>query len=343
MDRIGRIPVLAGGFAIGAIGATLTGIGAYLGSGWIVIPGFVLMGTAGGIGQLARAAAGDMYPVEHRARGIAYALFGAVFGAILGPAVFAPLFRGRALSSQALALAWFAGAGMMLVALAIVVNVRPDPKRIAEAIASRSSRDEAPAIFTAAPLREILNRPGVIPALVAGVFSFAVMSSVMNLAGYVVVEHRHHAQHLVFPIIGVHVLGMYLLMPVVGWIVDRVGRGPTLATGLVLIAASTAGLAYLESIIPIALLLFGLGLGWNISFVAATTRLADLAGPAERGKLLGFNDLIAALTSAVFVLFGGYVLEGFGVAALAFGASFAALAPIAFILRRMRGPAQVSS
>ncbi len=338
MDRIGRVPVLAGGFAVGSGGAVLTSLGADLESTWAAIPGFILIGAAGATGQLARAAAGDMYPTERRARGIAYVMFGAVFGAILGPAVFAPIFRGRELSAEALAVPWLAGAAMMVIALAVVVNIRPDPKRIAEAIESRGREVEAPPV-PAAPLREILRRPGVVPAMLAGVVSFAVMVAVMNLTGYVVVEHRHHAQHLVFPIIGAHVLGMYLLMPVVGWIVDRVGRPPTLAGGLVLVAASTAGLTWLDAVVPIAILLFGLGLGWNVSFVAATTQLADLAAPSERGKLLGFNDLLAGVSGAAFVLLGGYVLDDFGVSALALGASLVALAPIAFILLIGRAPA----
>jgi MFS family permease len=145
------------------------------------------------------------------------------------------------------------------------------------------------------------------------------------------VGHRHHEQHLVFPIIGAHVMGMYLLMPIVGWIIDRVGRSRTLSAGLVLIAVSTGGLAYAEAVVAIGVLLFALGLGWNISFVAATTQLADLAAPWERGKLLGFNDLVAALTGAAFVLLGGSVLDGFGVAALAFGASVIALVPTALM------------
>jgi len=331
MDRIGRVPVLMGGFAIGAIGAMITGFAAYTRSAWLVIPGFILVGSAGGIGQLTRAAAGDMYPPEHRARGIAYVMFGAVFGAILGPAVFAPLFRGRELSPHTLAAPWFGGAVLLLVALIIVANVRPDPKRIAEMIDAGRQLPTRATGTPAASLSELLRRHGVVPAMLAGVFSFAIMSSVMNLAGYVVVEHRHHAQHLVFPIIGAHVVGMYLLMPVVGWIVDRVGHNRTLGAGLVVIALSTAGLTYFTSVAPIALMLFGLGLGWNVSFVSATTRLADLAAPWERGKLLGFNDLVASLMAAVFVLLGGYVLDDFGVAALAIGASLVALAPIVFI------------
>jgi MFS family permease len=339
MDRVGRVPVMAGGFAVGSAGAALTALGAWTGSTWVVIPGFVLIGAAGATGQLARAAAGDMYPAARRARGIAYVMFGAVFGAILGPAVFSPIFKGRDLHAAALAMPWLAGAAMMLVALAIVVNVRPDPMRIAEALEGRRPQADGEPARRAAPLGEVLRRPGVVPSMLASVVSVAVMVAMMNLTGYVVVGHRHHAQHLVFPIIGAHVLGMYLLMPAVGWIVDRIGRTQALAGGLALIAVSTAGLMWFEAVAPTAALLFGLGLGWNVSFVAATTTLADLAAPHERGKLLGFNDLVAGFTGAAFVLLGGYVLDDFGVNALAVGASLVALAPIVFILGAGRGRA----
>ena len=87
---------------------------------------------------------------------------------------------------------------LSLVALVLALNVRPDPKRIAELIAPPEEGPPQPA----APLSEIVRRPGVIPALLAGFASMAVMVSVMNLTGYVVVEHRDHAQHLIFPIIG---------------------------------------------------------------------------------------------------------------------------------------------
>ena len=42
--------------------------------------------------------------------------------------------------------------------------------------------------------------------------------------------------------------------------------------------------------------LFLLGLGWNLSYVAAATELADRALPAERGKLIGFSDLLSSFT-----------------------------------------------
>ncbi len=335
MDRVGRVPVLAGGFVAGASGAALTALGCATSSAFAVIPGFALIGMGASTANLTRTAAGDMYPPARRARGIAYVLFGSVFGAILGPAVFSPIFHGREVEADALVVPWLASSAMALVGVGVVLAVRPDPKRIAEQLGGR--RDDAPP-ERAAPLGDLIARPGAIPALLTGVVSFAVMVAVMNLAGYVVVEHRDHPQHLVFPIIGAHVLGMYLLVPVVGALIDRIGRPPALAGGLAVLALSCAGLLAFEGVGMTGILLFGLGLGWNVSFVAATAQLADVAAPWERGKLLGFNDLLAGLTGAVFVLLGGYALDSAGVAALSLGAAVLALAPVAFLFLRSRPP-----
>jgi MFS family permease len=80
-------------------------------------------------------------------------------------------------------------------------------------------------------------------------------------------------------------------------------------------------------------LLLGLGLGWNFSFVSATAQLADRTSPAERGKLLGFNDLLGAFFGASLALLGGYALDAIGVGALAIGATAIVAAPVFLIAR----------
>jgi predicted MFS family arabinose efflux permease len=272
-----------------------------------------------------------MYPPERRARGISYVLFGSVFGAILGPAVFGPLFAGRDLDAAALTVPWLAAAGISLIALALVMLVRPDPKVIAERIgATIPTHPTGPA----APLREILRRPGVRPAMLAALASFGVMVSVMNLSGYVVVQHHHHSQDAVFPVIGAHVLGMYALVIATGTVIDRIGRVTALAGGLLVMAVSTIGLMWVDSVPGTAALLFGLGVGWNLSFVAATAQMVDLTAPSERGSLLGFNDLLSALFGASLALVGGYALDTVGVAALAIGATAIVAAPVLWIVPR---------
>jgi MFS family permease len=303
-----------------------------------VIAGFALMGAAGAIALLIRTAAGDMYPPERRARGISFVLFGSVFGAILGPAVFSPLFAGKDLEADALTVPWLAAGGLALVALAITSLVRPDPKVIAEQLGAQTTQGPpAPA----APLREIIRRPGVIPAMVAALASFSVMVSVMNLTGYMVVNHHHHTQSDVFPIIGAHVLGMYALVIVVGGLIDRIGRTTSLALGLAVMGMSCVGLLWIDSVLGTAVLLFGLGLGWNLSFVAATAELADRTAPSERGKLLGLNDQLSGFLGASLALLGGAALEALGVAALAIGATVLVTLPIAWLLgRRRQGAAE---
>jgi MFS family permease len=280
-----------------------------------------------------------MYPPERRGRGIAYVLFGSVFGAILGPAVFSPLFAGKDVDADSLTVPWLAAAGIALVALVITLFVRPDPKRIAEAISAHAN-DAPPA--PAAPLRELVRRPGVLAAMTAAVASFAVMVSVMNLTGYVVVQHHGHAQEDVFPIIGAHVLGMYALVLFVGPMIDQIGRKPSLYGGLALMGLSCVGLAWFESVLGTGFLLFGLGLGWSVSFVAATAELADRAAPGERGKLLGFSDQLSALTGASLALLGGLALDTLGVAALAAGATVLVLLPLVRLLRRGGPPATIA-
>ena len=312
MDRFGRVPVLVVGFLIAAVGCSLVALATRTDSTVAVIAGMALTGAAGGVTLLMRTAAGDMYPPERRARGISYVLFGSVFGAILGPAVFAPLFAGRDLEADALTVPWLAGAAIALGAGAITLFVRPDPKRIAAVLGTH--RNEPPAA-AAAPLSEILRRPGVVPAMLAALASFSVMVSVMNLTGYFVVHDFGHAQDDVFPIIGAHVLGMYALVLFIGPTIDRIGGSRSLWIGLVLMGASCVGLSWFESVLGTGFLLFGLGLGWSLSFVAATARLADRAAPAERGRLLGFNDLLSAFAGAALALLGGLALEFLGVTA----------------------------
>ena len=332
MDRFGRVPVLAGGFASGALGCGLAALGSAQGWAIVVLVGLVLVGTSSATGLLARTAAGDMYPPERRARGIALVLFGSVFGAILGPMVFSPLLAGRELDGDALSTLWLAAGGFMLVGIAIVLNVRPDPKRIAELLATHAGEPETK-LAAAAPIRELVRRPGVLPALVAAQASFAVMVAVMTLTGAVVVDHHHHAASNVFPIIGAHVIGMFGLIVVVGDLVDRFGRTRALAGGLLLMGASTVSLLWITGVWASGVALFGLGLGWNFSFVAATAVLSDSTAAHERGRLLGFNDLLAGATGAGLALLGGLALTALGVAALAIGGAALVAAPALWILR----------
>ena len=115
-----------------------------------------------------------------------------------------------------------------------------------------------------------------------------------------------------FTIISVHIVGMYGLVLVVGDLVERIGRRRSIVLGLLVMALSNLALVWLDGIAGMSLSLFGLGLGWNFSYVAATTELVDLAEPSERGRLVGFTDLLSSGTGALLALGGGLVYSQSG-------------------------------
>ena len=329
-DRYGRMFVIRAAFLGGAAGCAVMAAGCALSSGLVVALGLALIGGSGGIIQLSRAAAAEMFPPDRRARGMSFVLFGAVSGAVWGPVVFGPLFSHRSIDADGLVGPWLLGIPFMLAGFGISLFVRPDPKEISARYGTAEERATAPA-----SVREILRRPGVPTAVLAVVASFAVMASVMNLAGYVAVG-RGHDEGDVFTMISIHILGMYGLVLVVGDLLDRFGRRRGLYAGLALMTVSNAALTWLDGVGGMSLALFGLGLGWNLSYVAATTELVSLTSPQERGRIVGFADLLAAFTAAGFALLGGAVYTAAGVTALAFGAAALAAAPALWIAARPR-------
>jgi MFS family permease len=274
MDRHGRVPVLAGGFVVGMAGCVLTALGCIADSAVLVVLGFVGVGGMNGAVLLSRTAVADMYPESRKARAISYVLFGALFGAALGPLVFRPMFAGKDLELDTLVVPWFAAAAICVVGLVVVLLIRPDPRTIALELEQAGVAAGRAAAEPAASLSTILRRPGVPAAVVAAVASLAVMASVMNLTGYIVVGH-HHEQADVFTVISLHIVGMFGLVLVVGQLVDRVGRHRALIGGLLVMAVSSVMLAWVVEIAGISLSLFLLGLGWNISYVAASRGARD--------------------------------------------------------------------
>ena len=311
----------------------ITGLGASLLSVVAVVGGFVLIGASTGTVMLSRAAAADMYPPERRGRGIAFVLFGAIFGALMGPLVFAPLFASEGAHEGHLMMPWLVAAGFMLAGLVIVLNVRPDPKRIGALLAERAAKARSPE--KSGPLLEILRRPGVGAALLAAVASHSIMIGTMTLTGYVLVAHGHH-QGAVFPVISAHFVGMFGLTLVVGNVIDRVGRVRALMGGLLLLGFSVLSLVWtVESAAATSAALFGIGLGWNFSYVAATAELSERTELAERGTLLGFTDLLSSLCGAVLASLGGVVLAMVGLTGLGVAGLALAAAPAFWILRAL--------
>ena len=89
-------------------------------------------------------------------------------------------------------------------------------------------------------------------------------------------------------------------------------------------------------VLPLAVSLFLLGLGWNLCFVGGSSLLADQLRSGERGRTQGVNDLLIGLGSAVGSLGSGVVFAAVGYSVMgAIGAAFA-LVPLGMALALMR-------
>ncbi len=332
MDRFGRVPVLAAGFGTGICGSLTAALGAATQSVVAVVVGFLLAGAATGTVMLSRTAAADMYPPERRARGIGIILFGAVFGALLGPAVFIPLVSAGQLGGSSLAVTWVGAAGFMLVGLGLMAGVRPDPQRLARTQAGPSGSEPA----SPDPLSRIVRRRAVPPVLLAAATSWAAMAMLMTLVG-AALHSRGHDQAAIFPVLSAHFVGMFALFLLVGRVIDRVGRSAAMVIGLVLLSASALAVAaVVYSVALTAVALFGVGLGWSFAYVAATAELSEHASPAERGRLLGGADLLSGLAAGTLTVLGGLALARLGLLAVSLTSAVLPLVAALWILHRSR-------
>jgi MFS family permease len=134
-------------------------------------------------------------------------------------------------------------------------------------------------------------------------------------------------------VISVHVAGMYLFSPVVGWLADRAGRRAVvaLAVALLLAAAALAGTAGPEDAGQLAAGLFLLGLGWSCGLVAGSTLVTEAVGPEQRPTAQGGADLLMGLGAALAGVVGGPLLSAGGYGLVA-GVSAALVVPLAVVL-----------
>jgi MFS family permease len=145
-------------------------------------------------------------------------------------------------------------------------------------------------------------------------------------------------------VISVHVAGMYLFSPLVGWLADRAGRATTVAVGGVLLLAATAlaGTAPPGAALQLGAGLLLLGLGWSCGLIAGSTLVTESVAADVRPTAQGGTDLLMGLGAAVAGVVGGPLLAagGFGLVA---GVSAALVLPLVAVwtdrLRRARpGP-----
>jgi len=113
-----------------------------------------------------------------------------------------------------------------------------------------------------------------------------------------------------------HVLAMYAPSFVTGSLIARFGVERITGIGLSLIALSAvvgiSGITVAHFWGALVLL----GVGWNLSFIGATTMVTQCHRPDERNKVQAFNDFLIFGSMALGSFSSGQLLEYFGWAAI---------------------------
>ena len=156
------------------------------------------------------------------------------------------------------------------------------------------------------------------------------MSTLMTITPW----HMHLADHsnaMVSLVIAAHVLGMFGLSPLTGYLIDRYGRVTMMVIAALVLVASTI-ISPLSTQMPYLVAgLFLLGLGWNFGYVAGSSMLADALSGAERTRVAGFNDMLVAFCAGLGTLSSGALFGLGGFVFVSAGGGVMALALLALI------------
>ncbi len=342
MDRIGRRNGIVAGLAIGVIGNGLVLFAIQTSSLFLFLIGMVLMGITNAAVVLGRFAAAEVNPPEKRGAAISNVVLGGTFGAIVGPLLVGPMGGFvKTLGMDELAGAYLATLVLFVIASVVVfAGLRPDPRDLGKQVAAEHP-DAALSIGEARPIFEILRQPAALVAVSAMVLGQVVMVALMVITSLHMRNHQHNLANI-SAVISSHTLGMYAFSILSGRLADKWGRVPVILTGAVTLLLSCIAAPLSPNVIPLAVALFLLGLGWNFCFVGGSTLLADQLSPLERSRTQGTNDLLVGLASATGSLGSGIVFAMSSYTVIAIVSGVLALIPLSmslFWIRRKPAPA----
>ena len=332
----GRRTGLVLGYAVAVAGALVATVAISGRSLPLFMVGILLIGFGNSANLLSRYAAADLYPVARRASAIGLVVWGATFGAVLGP----NLVGWAGQLSEGIGLPALAGAYLLPIvfvgaaALLSFVMLRPDPYALADG-SELEAMAERPAGSTS--LEALLRQPHVPTVVIALVAGQAVMVLIMTMTPLHMADHGHDLAAIGLVISG-HILGMYALSPISGRLTDRFGSARIVAAGLIVVAFA----AILSAVAPpeggpvLFVALFLLGYGWNLGFVAGSALLTHGLGVAERTRLQGLTDALIWSSSAAASIGSGVVVAVAGFTSLGLMGAALVVFPAWLVIARRR-------
>lgn len=330
--RSGRRAGLTLAYGCALLGCLVSLLAVTVGSWPLLLAGLVLFGAASAGNLASRYAATDLSAPGHSARHLSLVVWATTVGAVAGPNLAGPAERfsagfGLAPGSGpfALSLLSFAVAlGVILIAL------RPDPLLLARSTSlsqesapngTASSPDPAasPSVTSQqkdgntfrAAWRVLRETPLARRALVAIAVSHTAMVSIMSMTP-IHLDHGGSTYTVIGIVISLHIAGMYVLSPVVGWLADRAGRTPVLVLGmgLLLASAALAGGSGTHDVTQVSAGLILLGLGWSCGLIAGSAMLSEAVPLEHRTPVQGLSDLLMNVCGATGTVAAGVIVAG---------------------------------
>ena len=294
--QYGRRFALQCGSAFGILSGLISYSAVMNGSFWVLLIGTFCGGLYAAAHQSYRFAAADTASDAYRPKVVSWVLAGGVFAAVLGPQLV--IFTKDLLSPHLFAASYLGQSLCAIVAAAVLQFVKVPP------LSSAHYND-------ARPLWEIVRHSRFIVAVACGIASYAMMNMVMTSAPLAMVGCGHSITDAALGIQW-HVMAMYAPSFVTGSLIARFGVERITGIGLVLIVATAVVGISGVSVAHFWTALVLLGLGWNLSFIGATTLVTQCHRPHERNKVQAFNDFLIFGSMALSSFSSGQLLERFG-------------------------------
>ncbi|MFZ0324093.1 MAG: MFS transporter [Actinomycetes bacterium] len=308
-NRRGRRPGLSLGLLTGGVGAVVVIVAGTLELLPLILAGTFLVGSATAAGLQSRYAATDLADPDRVARSLSLVVWATTVGAVLGPNLMQPASQ----LADRIGLPPLTGPYVVTAtalcagALVITIGLRPDPL-----MTERATRgvEDVPPRATLAEVRDALRTaPGAVLGLTAIAIGHAVMVMVMVMTP-VHMQHVEVTLTVIGLVISVHILGMYALSPVVGWLADRYGaaRGIAVGTAILFVSTVVAGTAPGDNVLQLGAGLFLLGLGWSFTLVCGSALITESVADVDRPGIQGAGDTVMNLAGALAGVVAGIVV-----------------------------------
>ncbi|AXF86532.1 Riboflavin transporter RfnT [Ephemeroptericola cinctiostellae] len=299
--RVGRKKVFLIGNLTGVLGAAV----AY----WALLhmqftwfcAGTFLLGMAIGVGQQYRFAAVENAGSGQQANAVSLVMAGGVLAAILGPNL--AIWAKNDAAGQQYLTAFLILLGLYALTLVVVALLPIKTPSVSEQTGDVRS------------YVELFKQPLLSAAIVSGTIGYAVMVLIMTATPLAMMTANFEFSHSAH-VIQWHVLGMFVPSFFTGKLIARYGERTIILIGCMLLLACQGVNQMGHSYMHFTTALIALGVGWNFTFIGATTLLTRTYRPAEKAKVQGINDFLIFSFSALASLCAGYWQNTLGWAVL---------------------------